>query len=114
MDKPNRIAALSDRQDAHDEWDPAARRDRSVRLSLALGAPAERGGHERRWMIATPPWSAAWLGLRSILWAALLPGLFIGYEEPTLRRLFGASYERYTREVRRWLPRRGGYTVNRS
>lgn len=29
----------------------------------------------------------------------------IGYEEPTLRRTFGAEYERYCREVRRWRPR---------
>lgn len=29
----------------------------------------------------------------------------IGYEEPNLRRRFGASYEAYTREVGRWLPR---------
>lgn len=32
--------------------------------------------------------------------------LFImGYEEPTLRRTFGADYEHYTRSVRRWIPR---------
>jgi protein-S-isoprenylcysteine O-methyltransferase Ste14 len=32
------------------------------------------------------------------------------YEEPTLRRMFGASYETYCREVPRWIPgRRGGY-----
>jgi protein-S-isoprenylcysteine O-methyltransferase Ste14 len=29
----------------------------------------------------------------------------IGYEEPNLRRRFGASYDRYTAEVGRWLPR---------
>lgn len=28
------------------------------------------------------------------------------YEEPALRRRFGASYEAYARDVRRWLPRR--------
>ena len=32
--------------------------------------------------------------------------LFVmGYEEPTLRRQFGESYERYVRDVRRWIPR---------
>ena len=29
----------------------------------------------------------------------------MGYEEPTLRRQFGESYERYTRSVGRWIPR---------
>ncbi|RNM16150.1 methyltransferase family protein [Nocardioides pocheonensis] len=29
-----------------------------------------------------------------------------GYEEPTLRRTYGASYEAYTAAVPRWLPRR--------
>ena len=29
----------------------------------------------------------------------------IGYEEPYLRRRFGASYEGYTRQVGRWIPR---------
>jgi protein-S-isoprenylcysteine O-methyltransferase Ste14 len=29
----------------------------------------------------------------------------IGYEEPYLRRQFGASYERYTARVGRWVPR---------
>jgi protein-S-isoprenylcysteine O-methyltransferase Ste14 len=28
----------------------------------------------------------------------------IGYEEPALRRLFGAAYEEYCRRVRRWMP----------
>lgn len=29
----------------------------------------------------------------------------IGYEEPTLRKMFGAGYEDYCRNVRRWIPR---------
>lgn len=29
----------------------------------------------------------------------------LGYEEPTLRRMFGAEYEEYCRNVSRWLPR---------
>ena len=27
------------------------------------------------------------------------------YEEPTLRKMFGAEYEEYCRNVRRWIPR---------
>lgn len=43
-----------------------------------------------------------------LYWAIwfLAANLFvIAYEEPTLRRQFGASYERYTQRVGRWLPR---------
>ena len=29
----------------------------------------------------------------------------IGYEEPNLRRRFGASYDEYTSHVGRWIPR---------
>jgi len=29
----------------------------------------------------------------------------VGYEEPSLRRRFGESYDQYSRQVRRWLPR---------
>jgi protein-S-isoprenylcysteine O-methyltransferase Ste14 len=29
----------------------------------------------------------------------------VSYEEPTLRRKFGAEYEEYCRRVPRWLPR---------
>lgn len=29
----------------------------------------------------------------------------VGYEEPTLRKMFGAEYEEYCRNVRRWIPR---------
>lgn len=31
----------------------------------------------------------------------------IGYEEPTLRKMFGAEYEEYCQNVRRWIPRLG-------
>lgn len=39
-------------------------------------------------------------------WFALVNLFVIGFEEPTLRRQFGASYEAYTRQVGRWIPRR--------
>lgn len=47
-----------------------------------------------------------------LLWYLLiffvLASLFVrGYEEPYLKSRFGASYERYTRDVGRWLPRLG-------
>ena len=36
----------------------------------------------------------------------VLAALFVLlYEEPTLREMFGAEYEEYCRNVRRWLPR---------
>lgn len=31
------------------------------------------------------------------------------YEEPTLRKKYGASYEEYCRHVRRWIPRLKAY-----
>ena len=40
-----------------------------------------------------------------LVWFAAVNLFVIGYEEPTLRRLFGAEYERYTRDVGRWIPR---------
>jgi len=39
------------------------------------------------------------------VWFVAVNLFVIGYEEPFLRRRFGESYERYTRDVRRWLPR---------
>ena len=54
----------------------------------------------------------AWLGASARLalyGLAVFTGfhLFVlGYEEPTLRRRFGAAYERYCARVPRWLPRR--------
>lgn len=40
--------------------------------------------------------------------------LVLGYEEPTLRRLFGADYEGYCRQVGRWWPRRSRAGAGRS
>ena len=40
------------------------------------------------------------------IWFFVVNVWVIAYEEPTLRRRFGASYERYTQEVGRWLPSR--------
>lgn len=52
----------------------------------------------------------------ALYWAIWFVGanlLVIGYEEPALRRRFGASYEEYTQHVGRWLPRfRGGDAPN--
>ncbi len=39
-----------------------------------------------------------------VIWFACVNLFVIGYEEPTLRREFGASYERYTETVGRWIP----------
>jgi protein-S-isoprenylcysteine O-methyltransferase Ste14 len=36
----------------------------------------------------------------------LMHAFVIWYEEPTLCRTFGESYEAYRRQVRRWLPTR--------
>jgi protein-S-isoprenylcysteine O-methyltransferase Ste14 len=50
----------------------------------------------------------AWSPVFTIYWAIWFGGanLFvIGYEEPTLRRRFGASYDEYARQVGRWVPR---------
>jgi protein-S-isoprenylcysteine O-methyltransferase Ste14 len=40
-----------------------------------------------------------------VIWFVGVNLFVMGYEEPTLRRRFGESYERYAREVRRWLPK---------
>jgi protein-S-isoprenylcysteine O-methyltransferase Ste14 len=44
----------------------------------------------------------------ALYWAIWFLGanlFLIGYEEPTLRRRFGASYDDYSRKVGRWIPR---------
>lgn len=51
-------------------------------------------GHANLWLIG----AVAAVGLGVHLFVLL-------YEEPTLRKKFGADYEQYCRNVRRWLPR---------
>jgi protein-S-isoprenylcysteine O-methyltransferase Ste14 len=48
---------------------------------------------------------SAALALYCAGWLVAVNLFVIGYEEPALRRQFGASYERYTRTVGRWIPR---------
>jgi protein-S-isoprenylcysteine O-methyltransferase Ste14 len=50
-----------------------------------------------------PSWAFA---VYIVGWFTMIHLLVVLYEEPTLRRKFGAAYERYTREVGRWWPRR--------
>lgn len=42
-----------------------------------------------------------------VVWFTAVNVFVIAYEEPTLRRQFGAEYEAYARRVGRWLPRLG-------
>ncbi len=62
---------------------------------------------------------AGWAGLWVVFGRANLAALTVAivavvgtalfvllYEEPTLRRMFGAEYEEYCRNVPRWIPRR--------
>ena len=63
------------------------------------GAALSRGGSQ-----------ALLLGSRAVLgWAACIALAFhlfvLFWEEPDLRRRFGADYEAYCRRVPRWLPR---------
>jgi protein-S-isoprenylcysteine O-methyltransferase Ste14 len=53
-------------------------------------------------------------GSTTLLWYAAVLSLIVHafvvlYEEPTLRRRYGAEYERYCQAVRRWRPSVGGY-----
>ena len=66
--------------------------------------------------------AAGWIGLWIVFGHASLVGVAIAvaavlgvhlfvvfYEEPTLRKKFGAEYEEYCRNVRRWWPRMRGW-----
>jgi protein-S-isoprenylcysteine O-methyltransferase Ste14 len=50
-------------------------------------------------LIRSRPLAISW-----VIWFAFVNLFVIGYEEPTLRRQFGASYDEYTRRVGRWIP----------
>jgi protein-S-isoprenylcysteine O-methyltransferase Ste14 len=74
--------------------------------------------------VRNPMISGVWLGLlgeallfgswRVAAWAAAFLVInhawFVLYEEPGLVRRFGGAYERYRREVPRWIPRWRGWT----
>ena len=95
-----------------------------------LGFRVETAGAARwRWLAAIPSvlgfavalrcvWDFGWIGLwivfghanprviAAVAAVALGVHLFVVfYEEPTLRKKFGADYEEYCRNVRRWWPR---------
>jgi protein-S-isoprenylcysteine O-methyltransferase Ste14 len=59
-------------------------------------------------------WIGLWIVFGWVNWMAIAVAalVIVGvmafvrlYEEPTLRRMFGAEYEEYYRNVRRWVPR---------
>jgi protein-S-isoprenylcysteine O-methyltransferase Ste14 len=67
-------------------------------------------------------WIGLWIVFGRASWPAILVAaavvagvhLFVVfYEEPTLRRKFGAEYEAFRRNVPRWLPRLGPWTPPR-
>ena len=53
---------------------------------------------------------ASWTGITFAIAGMLgVHSFVVYYEEPTLRKKFGASYEEYCRNVRRWCPRVRGW-----
>lgn len=59
-------------------------------------------------------WTGLWVCFGHANWKAIAVALLVivavhlfivGYEEPTLRRMFGSDYEEYCRNVGRWIPR---------
>jgi protein-S-isoprenylcysteine O-methyltransferase Ste14 len=68
--------------------------------------------------------AVGWIGLWVVFGRASLPAVLavavaalgvhlfvLFYEEPTLRRKFGAEYDQYCRNVRRWWPRLRGWDL---
>jgi protein-S-isoprenylcysteine O-methyltransferase Ste14 len=57
-------------------------------------------------------WIGLWIVFGRANWSVIAGAVVLGvnlfvrlYEEPHLRKMFGADYEEYCRNVRRWLPR---------
>ena len=57
--------------------------------------------------------ASAGLAVYAALLAAAFHAFVLAYEEPTLRRTFGADYDAYCAGVRRWLPRLGPWHGDR-
>lgn len=73
---------------------------RYVRNPMYIGAALALAG-------AALFYAAVWLLVYVGLFVAATHLFVVLYEEPTLRRKFGAEYEAYRRRVNRWLPRAG-------
>jgi len=69
-----------------------------VRNPMYLGAATALAG-------AACFYRSAALGVYAACFLLVVHAFVLWYEEPTLRATFGAEYERYSREVRRWRPR---------
>jgi protein-S-isoprenylcysteine O-methyltransferase Ste14 len=51
-------------------------------------------------------WHSISILLMTLFLFAVVHAFVVFYEEPTLRKQFGATYQEYCRNVHRWLPRR--------
>ena len=71
---------------------------RWVRNPMYVGVAAAIAGQA---LLFTSWGVAAWL----VVFVAAVTTFVRLYEEPTLRRTYGTSYDAYTAAVRRWLPR---------
>jgi protein-S-isoprenylcysteine O-methyltransferase Ste14 len=101
----------------------------TLALGLATGSPLQLAGIPPKELVVVGfyryvrnpmylgsmfGWIGLWIvfGQVNLLAVAIAFGVVLGvvlfvvlYEEPTLRRKFGAEYEEYCRNVPRWIPR---------
>jgi protein-S-isoprenylcysteine O-methyltransferase Ste14 len=71
---------------------------RLVRNPMYVGVLTMIAGES---MLFASPWLAAWAAIMFVTFHVRV----IAYEEPTLGRTFGPSWESYCARVPRWLPR---------